>query len=47
MIKQRKLNKLTCTFEPTPYMVMYTKIKTKAKDSDRVVTKKYHTLVEF
>ena len=47
MIKERKLNKLTSIFEPTPYIVIYTKIKTKAKDSDRVVTKKYHTLVEF
>ena len=42
MIKQRKLNKLTPIFQPTPYIVIYTKgilIKTKAENSNCIVTR--------
>ena len=40
MINQRNLNKLTHIFEPTPYIVVYTKgalTKAIAENSDRVV----------
>ena len=42
VVKQRKLNKLTPIFEPTPYIVIETNetlIKAKEGNSDRVVTR--------
>ena len=42
MVNQRKSNKLTPIFEPTPYIVIFTKeilIKAKAENSDRVVAR--------